>query len=243
MNNIYIILVEPRVPENIGAAARAMKNMGFKHLRLVNPEPYKNQHTYAVARKGKDIVNKAKVFLDIKAAIKDLDLIVGTTSKGRMDGINHFTAAEAAGKIIDLGRKNKIGMLFGRERTGLTNMELRHCSIVSRIPQPAKNFSLNLAQSIMVYCYELYMHSTKTKVADWDLAQDKDMQRMYDHLAVLLGKTTFKASGGIPKFVHRFRRIFGRTPLENRDVQLLHKLFSIMEYHLDGKKSCKDIGD
>jgi TrmH family RNA methyltransferase len=152
-----------------------------------------------------------------------------------MDEINHFTAAEAAEKVIDLGKKNKIGLLFGRERTGLTNMELRHCSIVSRIPQPAKNFSLNLAQSIVIYCYELYMHSTKTKVANWDLANDKDMQRMYAHLATMLGKTTFKAAGGIPKFVHRFRRIFGRTPLEDRDVRLLHKLFSIMEYHLDHK--------
>ncbi len=225
--------MEPRVPENVGATARAMKNMGLKNLRLVNPAPYKTKQIYAMARKGKDIVDKAKVYKTISAAIKDLDMVVGTTSKARLDRINHFTSAETAGKIIALQNKNKIGILFGRERTGLTNQELRHCSIVSRIPQPSGNFSLNISQAVVIYCYELYLKSTETKVADWDLAKDSDMVRVYAHLENLLNQTTFKASGGVPKFVNRFRRIFGRTPLENRDVRLLHKLFSIMEYHLN----------
>lgn len=223
------------MPENIGAVARAMRNMGLSKLRLINPAPYKNDQAYAVARKGGPILSRAKEFATIEEAVKNLDFVVGTTSKSRIDKINHFTPAETAEKIIGLGKKNKIGILFGRERIGLMNRELKFCHIISRIPQPGKNFSLNIAQSVMIYCYELYLHSTETKVADWDLAQTKDMQKMYEHLETMLKKTTFKASGGIPKFVHRFRRIFGRTPLENRDVRLLHKLFSIMEYHLERK--------
>jgi TrmH family RNA methyltransferase len=223
------------VSENIGGAARAMKNMGLANLRLVNPAPYKNKHTYALARKGKNIVDKAKVYDSIESAIKDLDLVVGTTSKARLDRVNHFTVGEAAEKILPLAKKNKIGILFGRERTGLTNEEMQYCSIVSRIPQPAKNFSLNIAQAVMIHCYELYIKSTDVKVADWNLATNKEMQMLYKHLETLLNRTSFKASGGTMKFVHRFRRIFGRTPLEERDIRLLHKFFSIMEYHI-GKK-------
>lgn len=234
LNNVYIILVEPRVPENIGAVARAMRNMGLSKLRLINPASYKTAHVYAVARKGKPILSRAEVFTTIEAATKNLDFVVGTTSKSRVDKINHFTPAETAQRIIALSN-NKVGILFGRERIGLMNKELKFCHIISRISQPAKNFSLNIAQSVMVYCYELYLKSRQTKVADWDLAQAKDIQRMYEHLEAMLEKTTFRASGGVPKFVQRFQRIFGRTPLENRDVRLLHKLFSIMEYHLDRK--------
>ena len=151
---LSFILVEPAVPENIGASARALKTMGFNDLRLVNPRGQNSNKARWLAHGSTDILEKAPVFHSLKDAISDLDFIIGTTAKNRSVKEDYYTPEEAA-KVLKgkSGMLSKAGIVFGREESGLTNEELRLCDIASTIPLAAPYPSVNLAQSVMIYAF------------------------------------------------------------------------------------------
>ena len=151
---LYFILVKPAVPGNIGSAARAIKTMGFSRLRLVTPSNYLGKEARKLAHASGDILERAEVFDGLDQAIADLDITVATTAKtrdARVEYINGSALPEwlkAKGKAI-----KRIGLVFGREESGLTNDEIRMCDFVSSIPMKVPYPSLNLGQSVMVYAY------------------------------------------------------------------------------------------
>lgn len=151
---ISFLLVEPAVPENIGAAARALNTMGFSELRLINPANHMADEAKWLAHGSLEILQNARIFGDFKSATSDLDFIIGTTAKNRSTKNDYFTPEEARDILNNKGTSvSKIGIIFGREESGLTNEELLTCDIASSIPLANPYPSINLAQSVMLYAY------------------------------------------------------------------------------------------
>jgi len=224
--------VGPEFPENIGSVARGMKNMGLKELILINPVPYKRLETYALAHKSEDIIDNALVYDNLKEALSPFTFIVGTTQRVRGRHYPLYVPQEIAQEVKRIGSKKKIALVFGRESKGLTNEELRNCHMVSTIPTAVRQPAINLAQSVMIYCYELFqqiLDEEKVEIFKWDLAENKEIQYMYQHLESCLHTINFYPKGDIKDFIDRFRRVLGRIKLERRDVKLFHKLFSEVE--------------
>lgn len=164
---IFFILVEPAVPENIGASARALKTMGFTKLRLVNPVDFHQGKAQWVAHGSREILEKAEIYNDFDSSINDLDFIIGTTSKRRRTNYDYYYPGHLK-KLIENKQNtvNKIGIVFGREESGLSNDEIRKCDLVSTIRMVDPYPSLNLSQAVMLYAYELSdLQNIKRKVS------------------------------------------------------------------------------
>ena len=240
LSYVSIVLVETEYPENIGAVARAMKNMGLKELILINPVHYKRLETYALAHKAEQIVDSALVYESLKEALNPFTFIVGTTQRVRGRHYPLYTPREIAQEIRSIGKEKKVALVFGRESKGLTNEELRSCHVVSTITTAVRQPAVNLAQAVMIYCYELYqlvVEEQGIEVFKWDFAEQREIEYMYLHLETCLRELTFHPRGDIKDFIDRFRRVLGRVKLERRDVKLFHKLFSEVERALRDVRS------
>lgn len=151
-----IILVEPKRASNVGAAARAMQTMGFKDLRIIGEPLHKNQQARALAHGSIAVLEAAQHFDNLAAAIADLDLVIGTSAKNRHQRRYHHSPGELHQLLHAKGASvNRAGLLFGREECGLSNEALSHCDLLTQVPLASPQPSLNLAQSVMVYCYSL----------------------------------------------------------------------------------------
>ena len=152
----YFILVEPAVPGNVGASARAIKTMGFKKLRLVNPCSYLDAKAVKMAYGSVDILRNAEVYVSLNKAVEDLDLLIGTTAKKRSAREDYHDCSDLPIIITDKGDSiHSAGIVFGKEESGLTNSDLMICDLVTRIPMMTDYPSLNLSQAVMVYAYIL----------------------------------------------------------------------------------------
>lgn len=153
---VHFILVEPAVPENIGASARALKTMGFSSLRLVNPCDHLHVKARMLAHGAQDILEGSRVFHSLEAALDDVDFSVGTTAKKRSVKFDYHNS-DILADIISRKRDTigSLGIVFGREESGLTNEELQMCDIASSVPLEESYPSLNLSQAVMIYAYLL----------------------------------------------------------------------------------------
>ncbi len=150
----HFILVEPAVPENIGAAARAIKTMGFTKLRLVKPNNHLADEAKWLAHGSNDILDNAKIYDSLEEATKDIDFLIATTAKKRSSKFDYYSPEESLEIIINKGNSiNSVGIIFGCEESGLTNIEVKHCDIAATIPLVAPYPSINLAQSVMIFTY------------------------------------------------------------------------------------------
>ena len=151
---ICFVLVEPAVPENIGAAARAINTMGFEELRLVNSSNHLADEAKWLAHGSIKILEQAKNYDSLKESITDLDFVIGTTAKNRTAKHDYYAPEKAKALITKKGNSiSSIGIVFGREESGLTNEELSLCDIASSVPLAKPYPSINLAQSVMLYAY------------------------------------------------------------------------------------------
>jgi len=182
---IVFILVNPAVPGNIGAAARAIKTMGFTDLRLVNPCKHLGEEARLLAHASGEILESAKVFSSLNEAIGDIDFVIGTTSRRRTIRNRFFLLRDLPGVILEKGSTvNRIAIVFGSEESGLSNDDANHCHILSTVPMAIKYPSLNLAQAVMIYAYELSeLAGRKTRKAahnnnenSWKALHEKTIQ-------------------------------------------------------------------
>ena len=155
-NRIVFILYRPAVPGNIGAAARAMKTMGFHELRLVDPCNHRDEEALMMAHGSRDILENAQVCSDADSALSDLDFVVGTTAKNRNARVDYLTARELP-QFLEKKKEtiHATGILFGTEESGLPNTLLARCQAAVSIPMAATYPSLNLGQAVMIIAYEL----------------------------------------------------------------------------------------
>lgn len=153
---ICFVLVRPAVPENVGAAARALKTMGFARLRIVGSEAHREKPARILAHASTDILDEAQSFADLDAALRDVDFAIGTSAKARHDKRYNLTPAQLREAIVAKGASvARVAIVFGCEESGLSNAELDCCDALSTIALATAYPSLNLAQSVMLYAYEL----------------------------------------------------------------------------------------
>ena len=158
-NKIEFILVEPSHPGNIGASARAIKNMGFKNLSLINPKDFPNDESFYRAKGAKDILENVKIYQDLTDSLKDATLIFGTSARTRTIPWPTKTSSELT-KILKTALENintKICFVFGREISGLTNEELQLCDYHLKIPTDESFSSLNLSHAVQIISYVIKM--------------------------------------------------------------------------------------
>lgn len=212
------ILLEPQTPENIGAAARALKTMGFSDLRLINPCDYLNQRARWTAHGSEEILEKAQVFETLADAGRDIDFLIGTTPKKRSVKYDFYTVNQLPDIIQRKGDSiRSVAILFGNEDNGLPNRVLAQCDLLSYIPMAVEFPVINLAQAVMIYAFILFpepLHDVPKKVIDrseYVALKNKFQQLMQDL--------------GIPARDPFYHRLLERLAvLSDIDIHLAHSL-------------------
>src|SRR5580704_7153677 len=154
---VRIVLIDPSHPGNIGSVARAMKNMGLSELVLVRPRSFPHAEANALAAGADDILAGARIVTTVAEAISDCGFIAGTTSRPRSYYWEFTTPRDVAGRIVALPGENRAALLFGSERYGLGTDDLQYCNVLVRIPANPEYCSLNLAMSVQLLTYELFL--------------------------------------------------------------------------------------
>jgi TrmH family RNA methyltransferase len=197
--NVYFVLVEPGEPGNIGASARAIKNMGFTNLCLVNPSAAMPEEERWLARNAHDVLDSAKVNASVHEAIRDKAVVVGTTRRiGKRRGII-LPVEKGTARIREVAAHNKVAILFGREARGLYNDEVDECGFMIRIPSSEIQPSLNLSQAVLIIAYELSKY--------WEIGKalsGSGKKKKYDNSAIVAG---LKAHGEIAALYERIARV------------------------------------
>ena len=189
---INIVLVETSHPGNIGSAARAMKTMGLSELSLVNPKDFPSGDANALSGNARDILDKAKIFKNLKDALIDSHHIFATSSRKRTITWPTYTPKEAAIEIdTKLKESQKISIVFGREDRGLTNEELELANSLIEIPANPEYPVLNLAMSVQLVCYEIHMALKSDQNFSWQDYPEYTHQEI-DNLIEHFNETAFK---------------------------------------------------
>jgi len=232
LDSVSIILVRPRFPENVGAAARAMKNMGIHRLVVVDGCSPLHMNAYKLASGAEEILERADEFPDLSEAVSGMGCVVGTTCRPGKERTPLLTPAELIRHLIPLSKENLIGLAFGSEKEGLTNDDLSLCHLYVRIPASASFSSLNLAQAVMVICYELFQCSGATSAPPVRLASSEQMEKMFEHMERTLLDIEFLEANNPKRMMRTLRRLFGRSRTEERDVQILRGIWSRVDWIL-----------
>lgn len=226
LDRIRIVLVGTKEPGNIGAVARAMKNMGLSRLYLVGPPDFRSGDAKKMAHGSGDILYGATVAGTLEEALSGTSLAVGTTHRERSDFDLLYGPRKVAGRLLSLPEGAEGALVFGREENGLTNDELQLCQVTARIPTAHRYPSLNLAQAVLIFGYELYRAAENPpETPRLDLAPFDEIESMYRHISSALDKLGFVSRHRPETFMRSVRRLLGRTPLERRDVATVHKIF------------------
>ncbi|UCD82626.1 MAG: RNA methyltransferase [Desulfobacterales bacterium] len=239
LNNISIVLFRPRYPENIGAAARAMRNMGLTQLVVVDPQNCDLTKICKMAtHEALEVVEQMKVCSTLKSALVDFNFVVGTTARlgGQRKAVS--SPAKLAQKLISLSAQNQIAILFGPEDRGLTNIDIRSCDILVNIPT-AEFSSLNLAQSVMIMCYELFCFS-RDKPVDFAprLANRHELDAMYEQLKDVLMRISFINPENPDYFMNNLRHFASRLQLRAKEVKIVRGICRQIDWY--GKKCYQD---
>jgi tRNA/rRNA methyltransferase len=242
LDSVSIILVKPKFPENIGSVARAMKNMGLSRLVVVNGCSPLHANAYKLASGAEDILERAEEFFTLREAISEMGCVVGTTSRRGKERVPDLTPEALAKKLIPLSQKNLIGLAFGSEKEGLTNEELSLCHLYVRVPSMESFRSLNLAQAVMVVCYELFQASIEIPKQPIQLAQVEQLERMFEHMEKTLIQIGFLDSNHPKRIMRVLRRLLGRSQMDEREVQILQGIWSQMGHHLRNRERALNKG-
>ncbi len=240
LDSIFIVLVRPRFPENIGSVARAMKNMGIHRLIVVDGCSPLHMNAYKLASGAEEILERAEEFPTLSEAISGMGCVVGMTSRTGKERTPLLTSKELATKLIPISKKNFIGLVFGSEKEGLTNEELSLCHLFVRIPSSGAFPSLNLAQAVMVLCYEFFQSSDTVPERDMRLASSEQAEKMFEHMEKTLLDIGFLEAENMKRIMRTLRRLFGRSQMEERDVRILQGIWSQMDWCLRKGKEGRD---
>jgi tRNA (cytidine32/uridine32-2'-O)-methyltransferase len=225
-DNIRIVLVATSHPGNIGAAARAMKTMGLRHLSLVNPtEAFPNAEATARAAGADDILAQAHITQSLDEALADCQLIIGTSARLRSMPVELLDPRQCGALIQQQAPSQKIALVFGREHAGLTNEELNRCHYHVHSPSNPEFSSLNLAAAVQILCYEIRTailnHEAPNNDNTIELASDREVQLFYTTLEERLVDLDFLKAHSPRKMIPRLKRLFNRVKLEKTEFDLL----------------------
>jgi TrmH family RNA methyltransferase len=164
-DQIVVVLHQPENPVNIGAVVRAMKNMGFGYLRLVQPAPFTADDLLRLAHYAEDVVERVEVFATLDAVLTDVHFVVGTAAVNHSDYRSTDDLRSLAGELWERAETGKIALLFGPEADGLDRAALDRCHLLARIPTNPDYAALNLAQAALIVLYELRMAANLPRIA------------------------------------------------------------------------------
>lgn len=235
LDNIRVVLARPKGAANVGAVARAMKNMGLRDLALVEPAPMDPAWARAMAAHAGDVLERARQFDSLAASVADCALVIGTTARAGTYRNYPWTPKRAAGEIVRIAATDKVAVLFGPEDHGLSNDDLRVCHQVVSIPSSSVYGSLNLAQAVMVCAYEIFLAAGEAQGWTWDgdrprLASAGDLGFMLSQLQKAFLSIGFLSRDNPDHIMHAFRTMFGRAQLEEREVRILLGLARQIEW-------------
>ena len=235
LSRVRMVLVEPRNPENIGMAARAMKNFGLLRLALVRPADHLSPAACRPAMEARSILETAEVHSDLRDAVAGSRMVVGTTRRGGQDRRPLLTPEAWIREVLPRAEGQEVSVLFGTEKDGLTRDAVDLCDVLITIPANPAFPSLNLAQAVLLVGYELFRGSQESRreVAVLDLASAREREELFDHLKTVLLRTGFLHENRPDRILAALRRLFGRTSLEEREVLILRGILSQMEWALE----------
>jgi len=250
LDNIRVVLVHTSNAGNIGAAARAMKNMGLSHLYLVSPHRYPADEATWRAANAADLLDRAVVVETFDEAVAGCALAVGSSARERSIPWPLLDARRACAQIYTEAQRHGVALVFGREDRGLTNEELQKCQLHINIPSNPEYSSLNLAMAVQVIAYELRMLQVAgTLPADamtgWDLdyANADAVERLFTHFEQALSAMGFLKADAPKQTMTRLRRLFQRTRLDTMEVNILRGILTSAQYWVRKAGGGKPDGD
>jgi TrmH family RNA methyltransferase len=229
---IRIVLVAVRHPGNIGAAARAMKTMGLARLTLVAPAVFPHADATARAAGADDVLAQARLVPTLAAAVADCGLVYATSARSRSQYYPTLSPRAAAPRILAAAAGGEVALVFGTERTGLTNTELALCQALVQIPAAPGFDSLNLAQAVQILAYELCCAAGTAVLPparDPPLAPAVELERLYAHLEAVLKEVDFTDRNGGPHLLGRLQRVFARAELDQHEVNILRGVLAAVQ--------------
>jgi len=238
-DSIKIVLVGTTHPGNIGAAARAIKTMGFKHLDLVSPKEFPSDEAIYRSKAAKDILEKASTYETLLESVKECEVVIGTSARNRKVPWPVLNPKDASEEINAAVKNNsKVAIVFGREDRGLTNEELGLCNLHVHIPTTEEYSSLNLAQAVQIMTYEIRMSFIEIENLEnnqeWDveLASAEQTERLIEHMDELMKELEFYDTENPRKLLMRVRRFFKRSGIDVMEANIFRGLFSTIQKKL-----------
>jgi tRNA (cytidine32/uridine32-2'-O)-methyltransferase len=226
-DQVRIVLIDPSHPGNIGSVARAMKNMALSDLVLVRPRSFPHPEAVALSAGADDILAQARIVDSVPEAIAECGFVAGTTSRPRSYYWEFTTPRDVAARVVALPQGNRAALLFGSERYGLGTEDLNHCNVLVRIPANPVYCSLNLAMSVQLLAYEIFMAREQPQShtqLEMQLATSADMEHFYVHLTEVLNGIDFADRTG--HLMERLRRLFNRAQPDRNEMNILRGILS-----------------
>lgn len=224
LDNVAIVLMQPKYPENIGAAARCAVNMGIPELRVVRSAPPDREKMLKMAtHKGAHLIDNLAPYEDLAEALAPFSHVVGTTARrGRKRPVEN-SPRHMLDIVLPLLENNRIAILFGPEDRGLTNEDLKYCQ--TKVTIPTADFSsLNLAQAVAILCYELYRSARypgKSMAAAPMLASSHELEGMYEHVERILHRIGFLRTEDSSYWLRNIRDFLGRVGLRAKEARII----------------------
>jgi tRNA/rRNA methyltransferase len=232
LDNILVVLHRPRYPENIGSAARAMWNMGLRHLVVVSPENFNLVQVLKLAtHEAAHIVKQAQHCHHLQEALSGCHYVVGTTARlGKQRQVIQ-KPEHLANHLIPISQRNRIAVLFGPEDSGLANEDIRNCHALLNIPTAGFS-SINLAQAVMIVSYALYTAGLENTAAHVPrLASRHELDGMYEQLKDILVRISYVNPENPDYFMNNLRRFFTRMQLRAKEVTIIRGLCRQVDWY------------
>ena len=246
LKNIRVVLIDTAHPGNIGASARAMKNMGLNQLILVQPKDFPSGVAVGRAASATDILESAVVVDSLQAAVADCGLVICASARSRKIPWPMLSPEQTGQKVIkEIGLTN-IALVFGREDSGLSNEELQLGHFHVQIPSDEKYSSLNLAAAVLVICYEIRKAASKentdaksqdAEIWDQEFATGDQVEHFYQHLEQVMIDIKFHDPKNPRQLMQRMRRLFGRVRLDVMELNILRGILTNIEHSMERKNN------
>jgi len=229
LNNIRVVLSHTTHPGNIGAAARAMKTMGLRHLYLINPRLFPDPQADAMAAGADDLLRDAVVCGSIDEALQGVVFTVAMTARLRDISIEVKSPREAMPLLLQQAAQQPVALLFGTEMSGLTNEEMGRAQVLANIPANPDFSSLNLAAAVQVMSYELSVAAQGAVPPTPEIrsATHEQVEGYFAHLEKTLFEIGFFTTQNPARLMQRLRRLYARARLEPEEINILRGILSM----------------
>ncbi|EGR1022821.1 tRNA (cytosine(32)/uridine(32)-2'-O)-methyltransferase TrmJ [Vibrio cholerae] len=242
LERVKVVLVGTTHSGNIGSAARAMKVMGLSQMVLVDPQCQVDAQAIALAAGASEIALNAQIYPTLEAAVADCGLVVGTSARSRTLEWPMLEPRECGEKLISEANQHSVAMVFGRERTGLTNDELQLCHYHVCVPANPEYSSLNLAMAVQLLSYEVRMaylalqQSSQNSTLQEEYPRHQELERFYAHLEQVIMQTEFISAQQPGQVMNKLRRMFTRARPEAQEINILRGILTSVQKSISRKE-------